>query len=234
MLKASGIFLQFGENRVLSDVTIGIQPGERVALLGPSGSGKTSLLRVMAGVLMPQAGAVECDGLVRSWTRFTGDIADLGADVWCWPELTLVFQELCLFPGLSVQQNALAGLRDPKSLLFRVEELATRLGIRSRLSARPHTLSQGERQRVAIMRALVRDPRYLLLDEPTSALDLANRNALAEVLAGFARKTRAGVLVATHDLEFASGIADRFLIIRNGLVDTAATIDDAAKALIAR
>jgi ABC-type molybdate transport system ATPase subunit len=147
-----------------------------VALVGPSGAGKTSVLRVIAGLVRPDAGRVQLD-------RDTWVDAERG--VFVAPErrrVGLVFQEYALFPHLSVRQNVAFGGKE------RVDELLERFRITELAGARPGELSGGERQRVALARALARDPGVLLLDEPLSALDAhtkaAVRAELEEVLRG--------------------------------------------------
>ncbi len=169
-----------------------VAPGERVAVTGPSGAGKTTLVLLLAGLLRPAAGAVEVAGVdphdpsAARRARAT----DVG----------LVLQHLALLDHLSVLDNLrlparLAGARPDDA---RARDLLDRLGLADRAAAHPPHLSQGERQRVAVARALMRRPRVLLADEPTAALDAARSAAVAELFAE-AAADGAAVLLTTHD-----------------------------------
>jgi molybdate transport system ATP-binding protein len=175
-----------------------------VALVGPSGAGKSSVLRVIAGLVRPDAGRVVLDG--EAWT-------DVARRIFRKPEersVGLVFQEYALFPHLSVRQNvAYAGKAGSAALLERFE-------ISHLARARPGELSGGERQRVALARALARDPAVLLLDEPLAALDAHTKTAvrveLGELLRGFDLPT----LIVTHDYEDAVSLADTVGVLVEG------------------
>jgi ABC-type sulfate/molybdate transport systems ATPase subunit len=175
-----------------------------VALVGPSGAGKSSVLRVIAGLVRPDAGRVVLDG--EAWT-------DIERRLFRKPEersVGLVFQEYALFPHLSVRQNvAYAGNEGSAELLERFE-------ISHLARARPGELSGGERQRVALARALARDPAVLLLDEPLAALDAHTKTAvrveLGELLRGFDLPT----LIVTHDYEDAVSLADTVGVLVEG------------------
>jgi ABC-type sulfate/molybdate transport systems ATPase subunit len=166
-----------------------------VALVGPSGAGKTSVLRVIAGLIRPQAGRVELDG--EPWV-------DVERGVFARPEdrsVGLVFQEYALFPHLSVRQNVAFGGKD------RVDELLERFRIAKLAGARPRELSGGERQRVALARALARDPGVLLLDEPLSALDAHTKSTVRVELEELLHGLELPTLIVTHDYEDAAALA---------------------------
>jgi molybdate transport system ATP-binding protein len=172
---------------------------ETFALVGPSGAGKSSVLRAIAGLLRPERGRVVLGG--ETWL-------DSARRVDVPPErrsVGLVFQDYALFPHLSVRRNVAFGSDDGKG----VQELLERFRIEHLADARPAQISGGERQRVAVARALARRPRVLLLDEPLSALDTHTRatvrGELREVLAGLGLP----VIVVTHDFEDAATLADR-------------------------
>lgn len=192
-----------------------VAPGELVALVGPSGAGKTSMLRVVAGLMRPQAGRVHVGGAV--W-------CDTATGTFLPPQrrhVGLVFQSYALMPHLSARDNvALALLDRPRA---EREALAQTWLDRVRLQGsvqtrRPAALSGGQQQRVAVARALARAPQVLLLDEPFSAVDLMNRRALYEQLASLKRDLAIPMLLVTHDLQEARMLADRLVVIDQGEV----------------
>jgi len=162
-------------------------PGDTLALCGVSGAGKTTLLMVVAGLLRPRFGRVAIDGAVLLDTASGVDLPPRARAVGC------VFQEPRLFPHLSVEQNLRYGQRfAPAARQFvDFDSVTSLLGVGSLLARRPEHLSGGEKQRVAIGRALLAAPRLLLLDEPLSALDDARRS---EIL-GYIEKMRAAISI---------------------------------------
>ena len=173
--------------------------GERVAVVGPSGSGKTTLLNVIAGISLPAAGSVRVDGedvaALDDGARRALRVRRVG----------LVFQELELLEYLSALDNVLLpyrihpALRLEPGVCDRAVALAERLGIGQVLGRLPRRLSQGERQRVAVCRALVTAPSILLADEPTGNLDPANKGRVVDALFAIAKESGATLLTVTHD-----------------------------------
>ena len=171
---------RFGKTTALADVSLGIAPGEAVALVGPSGAGKTTILRLLNGSLRPTSGRVYVDheDLCCIGRR---DMKRLRASI------GFIHQDLGLMPSLRVSQNVLAGrlgrqslsrslrsmLLPPRAELSRVDALLERVGISEKIFERTDRLSGGQRQRVALARALYQGPRALLADEPVSSVDPA-------------------------------------------------------------
>jgi molybdate transport system ATP-binding protein len=188
--------------------------GPTLALFGPSGAGKTTLLNIVAGLICPEEGRIVIDGV-----RFL----DTGTGVDLAPRLRrvgYVFQELRLFPHLRVEANLLYGRRVARHAkpVVDFDQAVELLGLRPLLTRRPARLSGGEKQRVAIGRALLADPRVLLLDEPLAALDEARR---AEILA-YIEKLRAAFAIPTvfvsHRLSEVERMADDIAILENGRI----------------
>lgn len=191
------------------------QPNELLALVGPSGAGKTSMLRILAGLMRPERGRI-C----------------VGAEVWCDTargifippqrrHVGLVFQNYALMPHLSALDNVALSLLH----LSRSERMATARHwldhmhmTREQQARPPAALSGGEQQRVAVARALAREPRLLLLDEPFSALDPMNRQGLYRLLADLRRELSIPIVLVTHDLNEARMLADRLVVIDAGQV----------------
>ena len=184
--------------------------GEKVAVTGPSGSGKTTLLNLLAGILTPAAGSIEIGGV---------EVARLGPDErrdFRARRLGLVFQEFELLDYLDALDNVLLpyrvspALRLDRGVRRRAAQLLKEVGLGDKLRRLPDALSQGERQRVAVCRALVTEPAALLCDEPTGNLDRDNRDRVIEILFRYSERTGAPLVAATHDLELA-GRFDRAL-----------------------
>ena len=180
--------------------------GETVAIVGPSGSGKTTLLNLIAGTATPQSGRVTTNGYeisgLHDAARRDFRIANIG----------LVFQEFELLEYLSVLDSILLPYRINPALHLgdavraRAESLAARVGIADQLGREPDRLSQGERQRVAVCRAVLTDPPLLLADEPTGNLDPVNRERVLDILFDYAAESGTTLLAVTHDHE----ILERF------------------------
>ena len=173
--------------------------GERVAWVGPSGSGKTTLLNLLAGIELPQVGSVKCCG------KSVSEMPEAERRDFRISNLGLVFQDFALLDYLTVLNNILLPYRINRSLRFnegardRAVELAEQVGVSSYLERRPEELSQGERQRVAVCRALVTEPSVVLADEPTANLDAENRGRVMDALEQYAGEKNATLVVVTHD-----------------------------------
>jgi ABC-type lipoprotein export system ATPase subunit len=213
VLEARGIVKTLGvgraERRVLDGVSLEVDAGEVVAVLGRSGSGKSTLLHLLGGLDRPDAGTIALAGqriteqrpraLARTRLRHVG----------------FVFQSFQLIEELSGEENVLLPARLPGALRGgerRARRLIDELGLDEIAGRRPHELSGGEQQRLAIARALVNDPEVVLADEPTGNLDQENG---ATVLAMLRRLTRRAVVIVTHEPE-AAQVADRVLHLHDG------------------
>ena len=185
MLELKNVSLSYGDLRVLRDVSLRLDPGERIAVMGPSGCGKTSLLRVIAGLQSPDSGTVK-----------------LAAR-----RLSFVFQEPRLLPWLTAEENVRLVLPDT----HQVDDSAawlSRFGLSDAADKLPAELSGGMQQLVSLARALVCTPNFLLLDEPFKALDAAaKQNAIATVSDG----TDAAIILVTHDVREAEALGCRVM-----------------------
>jgi len=186
---------------VLQDVTLSIEPGEFVALLGPSGCGKSTLLRLVAGLEPPRTGTLREDEL-----RIRGPH----------PSRVVVFQDPTLFPWRTVWDNVALGLEAQgilKRHRQRVDDALELVGLSEFRNAYPHQLSGGMAQRAALARALVNDPKILVLDEPLGKLDSLTRITMqAELVSLWQRKGFTALLV-THDVEEALFLANRVVVL---------------------
>lgn len=182
-----------GEVHAVRDVSLELAAGELVALRGPSGCGKSTLLMAAGGLLEPTSGSVEINGT---------DLYSLGQDgraQFRAENIGFVFQQFHLIPYLDVRDNILAAsLATARAEGERVDELLEIFGLQQRAHHVPAALSTGEKQRTAMARALLNNPKLILADEPTGNLDQGNAEALLEQLSGFSGKGGA-VLLVTHD-----------------------------------
>jgi ABC-type lipoprotein export system ATPase subunit len=176
-----------------------VERGETVALIGPSGSGKTTLLHLIAGILAPRGGSVVTDGVDLS------ALGDAERRAFRVARVGLVFQEFELLEYLSVLENVLLPYRiHPRlplepAVRSRALALTERMGIGNRVSRRPRHLSQGERQRAAVCRALLPEPALLLADEPTGNLDPANKARVLDLLFEEVERRGTTLVAVTHD-----------------------------------
>ena len=190
-----------GGEFVLSVPELRVDAGETVAIVGPSGSGKSTLLNLIAGVLRPGAGRIEVDETEVS------ALSDRHGRAFRARTIGFVFQDFGLLDYISARDNILhpyricAPLRLTTEVRARVEALAARLGVSRYLHRRPEALSQGERQRVAICRALLPGPRVILADEVTGNLDPANKNAILDLLFEAVETEGTTLVAVTHDHE---------------------------------
>ncbi|MBI1376381.1 MAG: ATP-binding cassette domain-containing protein [Frankiales bacterium] len=207
-LVVEGLSVSLGGRPVLDSVSLHVAPEESVALLGPSGVGKSTLLRVVAGLVTADAGAVRWDG------------ADLGPVPAYRRRIGLVFQDAVLFPHRDVAQNVAYGLEVagmPAEERAREVELLLALVDLGGLGSRPvDTLSGGQAQRVALARALAARPRLLLLDEPFGALDRDLRERLGTEVRDLLRTLGIPAVHVTHDPDEARRVADRVLALVPG------------------
>jgi putative ABC transport system ATP-binding protein len=202
MIELSDLEFRYGQSSFALQVEqLCLRDNEHVALIGPSGCGKTTLLNILAGVVLPDAGTVEVAH------ESVAQLSDAKRRAFRIRNLGLVFQNFELLDYLSVRDNILlplrigSGLSVTQPLRQRAAELATRLGIADKLDRHPPQLSQGERQRVAVCRALLLQPSVILADEPTGNLDPANKFVVLDLLLDCARENGATLLTVTHDQE---------------------------------
>ncbi|MHC2254130.1 multiple sugar transport system ATP-binding protein [Bradyrhizobium embrapense] len=201
---------RFGAIEAVRDLSLTVNDGEFLVLLGPSGAGKTTTLRLITGLESPDTGTVMIDG--RDVTHDPPGSRDIA----------FVFQQYSLYPHLTVYDNLAFPLRSPARRVAepiirkRVEQTAELLHIASKLNNRATRLSGGEMQRVAIGRALVRDPSIYLMDEPLSSLDAKLRAELRLELKRIQIELGATILYVTHDQVEAMTMASRIGVIRDG------------------
>jgi NitT/TauT family transport system ATP-binding protein len=191
-----------GETEALKDISVSISAGEFVAIIGQSGCGKSTLLSLISGILRPTAGMVLLDGQPA-----TGPTRKVG----------YVLQQDYLFEWRTILENAVLGAEiqglDMGKARVRAKQLLTRYGLGQFLHHLPRQLSSGMRQRVALARTLCTEPDIVLLDEPFSALDSQTRLALADEVTEILRREGKTVILVTHDIGEAIGMAERVIVL---------------------
>ncbi len=208
----------FGDFRALNDVSLDVNPGERVVVCGPSGSGKSTLIRCVNRLEKHESGTILVDGLELDDSRRSLDAIRA--------RVGMVFQQFNLFPHLTVLENLTLGpLRARRKSAEEARELAmrylTRVRIPEQADKYPRQLSGGQQQRVAIARSLCMEPQIMLFDEPTSALDPEMISEVLEVMTELAGSGMTMVCV-THEMGFARGVADTMVFMDHGeIVETA-------------
>lgn len=214
-IRLRGLRRTFGHVVAVDHVDLDVLDGEFLTLLGPSGSGKTTVLRMIAGFEIPDAGSIELAG------QEVTDLPPYARDV------NTVFQDYALFPHMSVQANVEYGLRVKKvpkaERQARAAEALAAVRLAGYGERAPSQLSGGQRQRVALARALVNRPRVLLLDEPLGALDLKLREEMQVELKAIQRDVGITFVFVTHDQDEALTMSDRIAVFNEGRIEQVGT-----------
>lgn len=205
MLKLENIKKSFvqpdgGKVPILDVPSFEIEAGEQVVLIGPSGCGKTTLLHIISGITRPDSGKVFVDG--TELTRYSESTRDrIRAD-----KIGYVFQTFNLLDGFSALENVLLGISfgAKRSTPDRAKELLKKVGLGHRLGNKPHQMSVGEKQRVAVARAVANRPALLLADEPTANIDPQNQQQVVELIRDTCRDENIAMLMVTHSMEVAN------------------------------
>ncbi len=214
LVELTDVWKSFEANQVLRGISLDLQRGTTLAVMGGSGSGKTVLLRIIAGLLRPDAGQVSLFGIRIEHMREEAMLP-------LRRRTGFVFQGAALFDSLSVFENVAFPLREHTGLSHgeitdRVHRLLDLVGLAGTDGLLPAELSGGMRKRVGIARALVVEPEVVFFDEPTAGLDPSNARVVAELIAELGTGICDTAIVVTHDIEFADMVADRMAILYQG------------------
>jgi len=215
LIEARDVSKSFGQTPALRGASLGVRPGEIVAVMGPSGSGKSTLLHCLAGIFPPDSGEVWFDG------RRLDELSDAERTRLRRTEFGFVFQFGNLVPELTAADNVALPLllkrSGRKAAYQRAASWLDRLGLSGKGARRTGELSGGEAQRVAVARALALGPRLLFADEPTGSLDSLAGEKVMKLLTGLAKEQGVTVVLVTHDVRVAA-YADREVLVRDGVV----------------
>ena len=208
IIELKNIEKSFGTNKVINKFNIKIHNGEFVVLVGPSGCGKSTLLRMISGLESVDTGEIYLDKkIINNLVPSKRGIA-------------MVFQSYALYPHMNVFQNMSFGLKmeklSKKEIESKVYEAAKTLQIQNLLERKPRHLTGGQRQRVAIGRAITRNPKLFLFDEPLSNLDAALRSEMRVEISKLHKKLNTNMIYVTHDQIEAMTLADKIVILNKG------------------
>jgi lipoprotein-releasing system ATP-binding protein len=216
MIEAKNIHRKFDELEVLKGVDLRVEQGEIVSIVGPSGAVKTTLLQILGTLDDPDQGKVLVDGIDILMLNEKGKASFRNR------ELGFIFQFHQLLPEFTALENvmipALMAGKDSKLVQKKAEEVLAYLRLTDRLTHKPSELSGGEKQRVAVARALINDPRIILADEPSGSLDSKNKEELHQLLFDLRDKFGLTVIIVTHDKELAA-LSDRVIEMKDGRVN---------------
>lgn len=220
MLKVEGLEKSFAKNKVLKGVDLELKEGEITVVVGASGGGKTTLLRCISGLEESDSGSIL---IGDNYLYKNGIKLDSKMQRKAQKDVGMVFQSFNLFPHMSVLENiseaprAVLGLSSKEAIL-RAKDILGFLGLEAKAESYPCELSGGQKQRVAIGRALAMEPKLICFDEPTSALDPSLTEEVAKLIRTLSKETNMTVLIITHDMGFASLVADRVVSMEAGVL----------------
>jgi iron(III) transport system ATP-binding protein len=200
-------------NFQLGPLSLEVNDAQILVVLGRNGSGKTTLLNLIAGILQTDKGKIFLDKILLNGMPLEKR------------KIGYVFQRLYLFPHLDVFSNITFGLRSPKDKEF-TKELISVLGIESLLTRNIQSLSGGERQKVALARTLLTEPRLLLIDEPFTSVDVTTKLALIQEIKAIVHRLKIPTIYVTHYANEAFNMADKIMILHNGYVVENGTRDE--------
>ena len=215
MIKLTGIRKSFGCLEVLKGIDLQINEGEFVSIVGASGAGKTTLLQIIGTLDTAHEGEVVINGVEIK------RLSDKELSAFRNKQLGFVFQFHQLLPEFTALENVCIpgyiARRDSKEVEEKAKELLTKLGLQDRFHHKPNELSGGEKQRVAVARALINDPKLILADEPSGSLDSGNKKELHSLLRKLCNEYGLTILLVTHDNELAE-TSDRIIEMRDGMI----------------
>lgn len=218
MIHTTGITKSFGSLQVLKGIDLTISKGEFVSIIGASGAGKTTLLQIIGSLDKADEGELIVDGIVLN------RLSDKELAAFRNQHIGFVFQFHQLLPEFTALENVcipalIAGVKS-KDAEKRGKELLTQMGLSARMQHKPGELSGGEKQRVAVARALMNQPSLILADEPSGSLDSANKKELHSLLRKLCNEYGLTVLLVTHDKELAD-VSDRVIEMKDGMIVSA-------------
>ncbi len=218
LVELQSVCLSYGPVEVLHGIDLAVTNGEFLVILGPSGSGKTTILRLIGGFLQPTSGRIVLDGTEISRVPINRR------------PFNTVFQDYALFPHMTAAENVAYGLKvrgvGRAEIRERVQKTLTLVALGDFADRHPAQLSGGQQQRIALARAIICEPRLVLLDEPLGALDAELRRQMQRFLKELQREIRTTFLFITHDQEEAVTMADRVCVMRAGRIEQVGTPSD--------
>jgi len=224
MIKLSSITHSYGEKSVLNNFDLSIEANQLVCLLGSSGCGKTTILRLIAGLEIPEKGEISIENQIVTKNNqivISPHQRNIG----------FVFQDLALWPHFTVYKNIAFGLneRKEKNVKDKVFEMLEFFGLKEYSDKFPHQLSGGQKQLVAISRSLILKPRILLMDEPLANIDVKLKRKILEHIKNLKQNFNLTIIYVTHDHREAFAIADKIIVLNQGEIEETGTVDQIKK-----
>lgn len=224
MIRVVDLTKRFGDQQVLKGISLDILDNEILVILGPSGQGKTVFIKTLVRLLEPTSGRIEYDGedVVGLNRRQLYEFRK---------SMAFVFQASALFDFLDVRQNLALYLRmhldlEPAEIEERICQALSFVGLEEEVLGKfPEELSEGMKKRVAIARAMIKEPRYIFYDEPTNGLDKRNAQLVSQLICMLKEKLRATSIVVTHDIALMRAVADRTALLKDGVICSVGTAD---------
>ncbi|MDR1086997.1 MAG: ABC transporter ATP-binding protein [Endomicrobium sp.] len=224
MIKVNNIYKNFGSNVVLNGVHLDVRAGEVLIIMGFSGAGKSILLKNIIGLVKPDSGFIEIDGI---------DITKCSLEKLheIRKKIGYVFQEVALFDSLNIFENVAFGLRNLTTLneseiKQRVKQCLAMVGLKNVEHLNPSSLSGGMKKRVGLARAIAYQPEYVLYDEPTTGLDPIMSDVISDLIINLKKHLHITSIVVTHDMKLAYKIADRIMMLYGGNIIFSGTPDE--------
>src|SRR5437899_1879110 len=227
MIEVRELFKSFGTQSVLNGVTFHVEKGERVVIIGPSGGGKSVLLKLIIGLIQPDAGEVVIDGqnIVPMRERQLLEVRH---------KFGMLFQSAALFDSMSVADNVAFALHrerkwTPQQIKRKVDEALAMVDLEGTQTKKPAALSGGMRKRVGLARAIVYQPEILLCDEPTTGLDPLGADSIDHLIVRISEKLCVTSVAVTHDMRSAGRIGKKIVMLHEGRIHAAGTPDEIFK-----
>ncbi len=220
MIKLKNVTHFYGDKQSLHDLTLSVEANRLTCLLGGSGSGKTTILRLIAGLEKPADGEIIIDGITVTKNKqiiIPPQKRNLG----------FIFQDLALWPHFTVYKNISFGLeeRKEKNVRNKTFEMLNFFGLREFAEKFPHQLSGGQKQLVAISRALVLEPKILLMDEPLANLDVKLKRKILEHIKNLRERFDLTIVYVTHDHQEAFAISDKIVVLNEGKIEDSGNVE---------
>lgn len=213
MLKAENISKNYNGNAALKNISLEFQNPRIIALLGPNGSGKSTLLRCLSLIENPSTGTLQIGNNKFDFPSY--DRIEFGL----WPDITLVFQQFYLWPNLTVKDNLLLPLKNrfPSNFSNEFDVIVSKFELGHLLDKYPNQISVGQKQKIALARAIALKPKILLLDEITSALDNLQALTISDMIKEMKEKGTL-VIIVTHSINYAIHVADSYIVLEEGVL----------------
>ena len=222
-IRISNLYQGYGDNEVLSDISLEIEKGKFVSILGPNGSGKTTLIRTVCNIIKPRNGTIEIDGqnidvmTPKDFSRKIGYV----------PQKYVPSDHMKVFDAILIGRAPYVSWSYSDEDFEYADKAIEKIGIEDLTDCFVNNLSGGQMQKVILSRAIAQNPEFFALDEPTSALDLKNQMTTLKTIKSIVNEEKKGAIVALHDLNLAMKFSDRVIMLKDGKIKVDGTPEEA-------